>query len=110
MNQPQPPRQQIQVKLGDDLPDEVYSNLQIINFSPAEFIVDFARFTPGQTKATIHARIILNPTTAKALFKNLENSIKKYESQFGQIKLMGHEDKQIGFQTVNPVNGEKQDE
>lgn len=107
MNQPQPPRQQIQVKLGDDLPDEVYSNLQIINFSPAEFIVDFARFTPGQSKATVHSRIILNPTTAKALLKNLENSVKKYESQFGPIKIFGKEDKVIGFQTVN---GDKQEE
>ena len=100
MKQPQGAPQQIQVALGDDLPDEVYSNLQIINFSPAEFIIDFARFSPGMTKAKIHARIILNPTTAKALLNNLENSIKKYEGQFGQIKIFGKEEKPIGFQTA----------
>jgi len=100
LKQPQPSQQKIQVKLGENLPDEVYSNLQIINFSPAEFIIDFARFTPGVKQATVHARIIINPTTAKALFKNLENSIKKYEGQFGQIKVYGQEEKQIGFQTV----------
>jgi len=94
---------QIKVALGDDLPDEVYSNLQIINFSPAEFILDFARFSPGLTKAKIHARIIVNPTTAKVLLNNLENSIKKYEGQFGQIKVFGKEEKQIGFQTATEI-------
>ncbi len=93
--------QQIKVALGDDLPDEVYSNLQIINFSPAEFILDFARFSPGLNKAKVHARIIVTPTTAKAFLKNLENSIQKYEGQFGQIRLFGKEEKHIGFQTAS---------
>jgi len=106
MNAPQGQRQQIQIRLGDDIPDEVYSNLQIINFSPAEFIIDFARYSPGMSKARIHARIILNPATAKALFKNLEDSIKKYEGQFGQIKLYGHEEKQIGFQMGSNIKDE----
>jgi len=101
MKQPQGRPQQIQVQLGDNLPDEVYSNLQIINFSPAEFIVDFARFSPGMTKAKIHARIILTPTTAKALLSNLESSLKKYEGQFGPIKIHGKEEKHIGFQSVS---------
>jgi hypothetical protein len=93
--------QQIKVALGDDLPDEVYSNLQIINFSPAEFILDFARFSPGLTRAKVHARIIVNPTTAKAFLKNLESSITKYEGQFGPIKNFGPEEKHIGFQTAS---------
>ncbi len=100
MNKPAGQQQQIKVKLGENLPDEVYSNLQIINFSPAEFIVDFARFSPGMKEARVHARIILNPTTAKALLKNLENSVAKYENQFGQIKIYGQQEKQIGFQTA----------
>lgn len=108
MKQPQGVPQQIKVALGDDLPDEVYSNLQIINFSPAEFIIDFARFSPGMTKAKVHARIIINPTTAKALFKNLENSLKKYEGQFGQIKLFGQEEKQIGFQMATDQKPEEE--
>ncbi|MBD3382165.1 MAG: DUF3467 domain-containing protein [candidate division Zixibacteria bacterium] len=99
MQQPQGRPQKIQVEMGDKLPDEVYSNLQFINFSPAEFIVDFARFSPGHTKARIHARIIINPTTAKGLLKNLENAVSKYENQFGEIKLFGQQDKTIGFQS-----------
>lgn len=89
--------QKIQVQLGDSIPDEVYSNVPIINFTPNEIILDFARFSPGMTKAKIHARIILNPATAKGLQKTLELALKNFENQFGQISVKGHEDKVIGF-------------
>ncbi len=92
-----PRGQKIQVQLGDSIPDEVYSNVPIINFTPTEFIIDYARFSPGMTKAKIHARIILNPATAKGLLKTLEMALKNYEGKFGQINIMGQEDKVIGF-------------
>jgi hypothetical protein len=91
------PGQKIQVQLGDSIPDEVYSNVPIINFTPTEFIIDYARFSPGMTKAKIHARIILNPATAKGLHKALEMALKSYEGKFGQINIKGQEDKVIGF-------------
>jgi hypothetical protein len=92
-----PRGQKIQVQLGDSIPDEVYSNVPIINFTPTEFIIDYARFSPGMTKAKIHARIILNPATAKGFLKTLEMAMKNYEGKFGQISIKGQEDKVIGF-------------
>ena len=92
-----PSLQKIQVQLGDSIPDEVYSNVPIINFNPNEFVIDFARFTPGMTKAKIHARIILSPATAKGLLKTLEMVLKNFEGKFGPIKTTGPEDKVIGF-------------
>jgi hypothetical protein len=92
-----PPMQKIPVQLGDSIPDEVYSNVPIINFTPNEFILDFARFSPGMTKAKIHARVILVPATVKALHKTLEMALKAFEERFGQINLTGQEDKVIGF-------------
>ena len=92
-----PPGQKIQVQLGDSIPDEVYSNVPIINFTPTEFIIDFARFSPGMTKAKIHARVILNPATAKGLQKTIEMAMKNYEQKFGEITIKGQEDKVIGF-------------
>jgi len=89
--------QRIQVQLGDAIPDEVYSNVPIINFTPNEVILDFARFSPGMAKAKIHARIILNPATAKGLQKTLEMAMKNFEEKFGPISLQGHEEKVIGF-------------
>ncbi len=89
--------QRIQVQLGDSIPDEVYSNVPIINFTPTEVILDFARFSPGMAKAKIHARVILNPPTAKGLQKTLELALKNYEEKFGAINLHGHEEKVIGF-------------
>jgi hypothetical protein len=91
------PMQKIQVQLGDSIPDEVYSNVPIINFTPNEFILDFARFSPGMSKAKIHARVILNPATAKGLQKTLEMAMKNFEDKFGQIKPSGQDEKIIGF-------------
>ena len=40
----------------------------------------------------------MTPAHAKMLLKALEDNLKKFESQFGQIKLQGMEEKNIGFQ------------
>lgn len=103
-----PQGQRIQVQLGESIPDEVYSNVPIINFTPNEFIVDFARFSPGMNKAKIHARVILNPATAKGLNKTLEMALKNYEEKFGQINLRGHDEKVIGFGVEREGGGEPQ--
>ena len=99
--------QKIQVQLGDSIPDEVYSNVPIINFTPSEFILDFARFSPGMNKAKIHARVILNPATAKGLQKTLEMAIKNFETKFGQVNVTGQEDRVIGFGVERENDEEK---
>jgi hypothetical protein len=99
--------QKIQVQLGDSIPDEVYSNVPIINFTPNEFILDFARFSPGMTKAKIHARVILNPATAKGLQKTLEMAMKNFETKFGQVNISGQEDHVIGFGVERENDEEK---
>jgi hypothetical protein len=40
----------------------------------------------------------MTPQHAKMLLQALEDNIKKYEGQFGQIKIFGRPDKEIGFQ------------
>jgi hypothetical protein len=40
----------------------------------------------------------MTPAHAKMLQKALEDNLKKFEAQFGQIKLQGIEEKNIGFQ------------
>lgn len=101
------PMQKIQVQLGDSIPDEVYSNVPIINFTPNEFIIDFARFSPGMTKAKIHARIIVNPATAKGLLKTLEMAMKGFEGKFGAVSIKSQDDKVIGFGVGREENSEQ---
>jgi hypothetical protein len=91
--------QQLNIEIGEKESEGVYSNLALITHSPQEIIIDFARVMPNVPKSRIYARIIMTPAHAKMLLKALEDNIKKFESQFGQIKLQGIEEKNIGFQS-----------
>jgi len=90
---------QINIELGEQEAEGMYSNLVLISHSPAEFVFDFTRVLPGKKKAKVYARIIMAPQHAKSLLMALEDNIKKYENQFGEIKIHGQSDKgkNIGF-------------
>jgi type I site-specific restriction endonuclease len=93
-------QQRINVEVGEKESEGIYSNLALITHSPSEFIIDFARVMPGIQKTKVYARIVMTPAHAKMLHTALEENIKKYEGQFGAIKIFGKEerDKGIGFQ------------
>jgi len=100
MNQ-QPHQQQINIELGEKEAEGIYSNLALITHSPAEFVIDFTRMLPGVPKTKVYARVIMTPQHAKSLLRALDENIKKYESQFGEIKILGDpKAKPIGFQQM----------
>lgn len=92
---------QINIELPGDL-EAIYSNFAIINHSPSEIVIDFARLLPGIPKAKVHARIVLTPLNAKLLLKALQDNLAKYEEKFGEVRMpseMSFEatDRSIGF-------------
>ncbi len=89
--------QQLNIEIGEKEAEGVYSNLAFITHSPSEFIIDFARVLPGVPKAKVHARVVTTPQHAKMLLMALEDNIKKFEAQFGAIKVPGPEEKGMGF-------------
>lgn len=91
--------QQLKVEVKEPESEGIYSNLALIVHSPQEFVLDFARVTPGSQKAKVYARIIMTPAHAKMLHRALEDNIKKFESAHGAIKVAGADAKNIGFQT-----------
>jgi len=91
-------KQRIDIELGERESEGIYSNFVLIAHSPSEVIFDFARVMPGVPKTKLYARIIMTPQHAKMFFKNLEESIKKFENEFGKINIPDKEDIQIGFQ------------
>ena len=99
-NQAGPQPQQINLEIGDQEAEGIYSNLVLITHSPAEFIFDFARVLPGKPKAKVFSRIIKTPQHAKSFLLALEENIKKFEAQHGEIKIKGIQSKSsgIGFQ------------
>ncbi|MDR1739119.1 MAG: DUF3467 domain-containing protein [Candidatus Symbiothrix sp.] len=82
----------IQIELTDEVAQGQYSNLAIIAHSASEFVVDFVSLLPGSPKAKVKSRIVLTPEHAKRLMHALADNIKRYESQFGEIKLQ-----QVGY-------------
>lgn len=77
---------QINIELGEDVAQGEYANLAVITHSHAEFIVDFISMMPGTPKARVKSRIILAPQHAKRLLKALNENVRKFESQHGEIK------------------------
>ncbi len=101
MVQGQPP-QQINVELPEKEAEGIYANLAMIMHSPTEIIIDFARVMPRLPKTKVLSRIIMTPMHAKLLMKALTENIKKFEGQFGEIKIHGgpHQAaKNIGFES-----------
>ena len=108
MEQPRP--QQISVELGDKEAEGIYANLAMIVHSPTEIVIDFARVMPGMPKTKVLSRIIMTPMHAKLLYMALEDNIKKFEKQFGDIKIHGmatQGSRNIGFGST-AEGGDKQ--
>jgi hypothetical protein len=78
----------VNIEIGDKEWEGVYANFVIITHSGSEFVLDFARMLPGAQKAKVFSRIITTPQHAKALLGTLEQNIKRYEADHGEIKLV----------------------
>jgi len=98
-----PPR----INIRPEDADGEYSNLALVSFSKAEFILHFARIMPGVPAASLKARIILSPHRVKALISALESQTKAYEAKFGKLE-DGDFQSSIGFQNPSAMGGEEQ--
>lgn len=80
--------EELKIDITPDVAKGTYSNLVIITHSPAEVVLDFAQMLPGPQKghAVVQNRVIMPPIHAKRLLSALIDNIRKYESQFGEIK------------------------
>jgi len=88
--------------LKANLPPEVvngeYANIVNVIFSPAEFIFDFGRMVPGKNDFDIVSRVIIAPVNAKKMLMILEENIKKFEKQFGEVKVdIKNDNVKLGF-------------
>jgi len=99
---------QIPVQLDEKEAEGVYSNFVLTSFTPAEFVIDFARMLPGLKKAKVHSRIVMTPQSAKSLLGLLSQTVKNYESKFGEIEVKGIKGNQpIGFHANSDLGSDK---
>ncbi len=89
---------QITIELPEKESEGVYANRSNIIFSQSEFIIDFIKILPGMKKGKVVSRILMTPQNYKMLVKVLNDTMKKYEDQFGEIKVLeGGDSHSIGF-------------
>ena len=88
-------KQQIQIKVHDELLKGNYATMAQISHGSEEFILDFINHIPpvGQ----LVSRIIVSPSHYKRLLKAMQGNLENYEKQFGTISLAVVPDQQIGF-------------
>ena len=93
-----PQKQQIKIHIDEKIGEGIYANMALITHSPSEVVIDFLRMLPGMAKTNVQARIIMTPQHAKQLHLALGDNLKKYEEQFGEIKIMQKEqERNFGF-------------
>jgi len=90
-------QQQIQVKIPDKVLKGVYANMAQVGHTPEEFVLDFMNIFPPS--GILSARVILSPGHFKRLLGAMEDNLKKYEAQFGAVKLADQPEHKIGFRT-----------
>ena len=95
---------QIRIEISDATADGTYANLAFISTNDSEFVLDFARFLPGNTRGKVLTRVVLNPIHAKAFLKSLTDAVENHEKSFGTIS-QGTPQKNIGFK----INQETKD-
>jgi hypothetical protein len=97
---------QFQIEIKPEVAQGTYANLAVITHSSCEVILDFISMLPGMPKADVKSRIIMAPEHAKRLLFALQDNIKKYENQYGEINLhqMPQEE---GPRTIAPFNIKK---
>lgn len=88
--------QQVQIKADDATAKGVYANMMQIAHTKEEFALDFMNIMPPQ--GALVARIFTSPGHAKRILKALEENIKNYEKQFGNIDVAEEPKGGIGFQ------------
>lgn len=77
---------QLNIELSEEIAEGVYANLAMIAHSNSEFVIDFIRIMPGVPKAKVKSRIILTPEHAKRLLFALQDNVRKFEDNFGEIQ------------------------
>jgi hypothetical protein len=91
----QPQDNQLQVKANDEVLKGAYSTHMQVAHTKEEFMLDFMNLFPPQ--AMLNSRVFMSPSHFKRMVVALQDNLKKYESNFGQVESTVNEQKEIGF-------------
>ena len=78
---------QFNIELPEEVSQGQYANLAVVLHTQSEFVLDFVRLLPGQQSSKVHSRQILTPDNTKRLLRLLEQHVRGFEQEFGEIVL-----------------------
>lgn len=85
-----------QVKASDEILKGEYANAMQVMHTKEEFVMDFLSTFPPV--ANLISRVIVSPGQMKLIARALNENIKKYEAQFGNVTPSEEPKNTIGFQ------------
>ncbi len=91
----------LDITLPEQLAPGVYSNLQVVQHSPAEFVIDFVQIMPNVKTAQVRSRVILAPMHAKRLLNALQENLSRYEMKYGTIEDVANNE--VEYTDINPM-------
>jgi hypothetical protein len=79
----------IEIKVDESEATGRFSNIANIFHSPDEFVIDFLFVNPSPPPGfgKLVSRIILTPAHAKRIMHAITENVRKYEENFGEIRL-----------------------
>jgi len=89
--------QQVQIEIDELTARGLYVNAAMIAHTGAEFLFDFVFLAPQQSKVKVLTRLISSPSHTKQLLLALQENVKRYEAQFGEIKILPDQQRPIAF-------------
>lgn len=72
-----------EIKIVDNIPGAEYSNMMQVRHNKDEFHLFFANIMPPTGR--IVSKIVTSPGHMKRIMAAMQDNLKKYEDQFGQI-------------------------
>jgi hypothetical protein len=88
-------QQKQEIKIADNIPGAEYANAMQVNHSKDEFQIMFLSIMGMSGRVT--GKVMTNPGHFKRMVNAMNENLKKYEDQFGEIKESAALEKEIGF-------------
>ena len=90
------PAQKREIKIADNIPGAEYANAMQINHNKDEFHMMYLNILGPSGR--VSSKIITSPGHFKRMISAMQENLKKYEDQFGEIEVASApENKEIGF-------------
>jgi Protein of unknown function (DUF3467) len=100
---PPRPASNIPIEIPPDL-QPAYANLARIAHAPAEFVMDFARLLPGDSKAIVAARVVMSPIALKLFAQAVNENLARYEASFGPVNIPGGSSSSLADSLFKPTH------